>query len=69
MTTESAKRIETRIAGEFGNRAALAAAVNEVRTCLQYSEYLRGVLDAEPAGLAEEDAVADWAIRRGHLWD
>lgn len=68
MATATATRIIEKLAERFSNVAARAAAVNEVRTCQQYSEYLAGIL-SESIGLDEETAVFEWATCRGRMWE
>lgn len=49
---------------------ALAAAVSELMTCLQFQEYLNGVLHFFQIHSLHEvcDAVLNWALQRANLW-
>jgi hypothetical protein len=44
-----------------------AAALCEVETSFRFPVYLAGIV-AELPGMAAEDAVISWAIRRGRAW-
>jgi hypothetical protein len=45
-----------------------AAAVNEVLTAAEYPEYLKGILMEAP-GVDEIEAVVEWSVRRGRIWE
>ncbi|EMI21625.1 hypothetical protein RMSM_01452 [Rhodopirellula maiorica SM1] len=47
---------------------ALAAAMSEVNSCEQYSDYLSGVLDSSDDSVDVARAVLNWSIRRGEIW-
>ena len=68
MSAATATRIENQLKSRFSNLAAFAAAVNEVKTCLQFDAYLDGIL-AESTTSDVETAVTAWAIRRGQIWE
>ena len=68
MTTAAATRIENQLKARFSNLAALAAAINEVKTCQQFESYLAGIL-AESNDTDVETAVYAWATRRGQIWE
>jgi len=67
MTTATKARIISRLEAEF-NGAGRAAAVNEVLTADEYPAYLAGIL--EEAGTVDvEEALTEWSIRRGRMWE
>ena len=49
---------------------ALAAAVSELKTCVQYQEYFDGVLDFYRVQTLRDvcEALVEWALKRARLW-
>lgn len=54
----------------FDQPIALSSAISEIKTCIDYPIYLKGILEHfgvdSPAGV--EQAVYSWAMKRAQIW-
>jgi len=69
MTRGSASSVIARLTERFVSATALAAAVGEVESAMEYPAYLAGIVTEVSAEVTEVEAVFVWAVRRGEVWE
>lgn len=63
MTKETKDRITKKLEKRFSRQTALAAAINELLTMIEYPEYLEAIC------AATEQEIYNWCEIRGKLWE